>query len=146
MIRRPPRSTLFPYTTLFRSSTLLPWRSPSDLPSTPEYHPHLRPCARGLAGIRHGFFGGSPEHRLDHGDGCLEIRDNLRHISVVSVGRRQSLELLLRVFAEIVGAGSRPPARTQFRRGEIGRGSRAADILTPHRHRHGGWFGRIGNR
>src|SRR3989449_7562804 len=26
MIRRPPRSTLFPYTTLFRSQPLLPWR------------------------------------------------------------------------------------------------------------------------
>src|SRR3712207_8091912 len=25
MIRRPPRSTLFPYTTLFRSSTLVSW-------------------------------------------------------------------------------------------------------------------------
>src|SRR5260370_6408509 len=25
MIRRPPRSTLFPYTTLFRSSVLVPW-------------------------------------------------------------------------------------------------------------------------
>src|SRR3712207_7346831 len=25
MIRRPPRSTLFPYTTLFRSPELLPW-------------------------------------------------------------------------------------------------------------------------
>src|SRR2546430_13553868 len=25
MIRRPPRSTLFPYTTLFRSVTLTPW-------------------------------------------------------------------------------------------------------------------------
>src|SRR3712207_7346634 len=25
MIRRPPRSTLFPYTTLFRSPILLPW-------------------------------------------------------------------------------------------------------------------------
>src|SRR2546430_2903614 len=27
MIRRPPRSTLFPYTTLFRSSTGFGWRS-----------------------------------------------------------------------------------------------------------------------
>src|SRR5260370_38749461 len=27
MIRRPPRSTLFPYTTLFRSWPALPWRS-----------------------------------------------------------------------------------------------------------------------
>src|SRR3712207_6884057 len=26
MIRRPPRSTLFPYTTLFRSATLTAWR------------------------------------------------------------------------------------------------------------------------
>src|SRR2546428_7989100 len=26
MIRRPPRSTLFPYTTLFRSDTTVPWR------------------------------------------------------------------------------------------------------------------------
>src|SRR5258707_5725804 len=34
MIRRPPRSTLFPYTTLFRS-------------------PHLRVAARAAAGLRH---------------------------------------------------------------------------------------------
>src|SRR5260370_29639110 len=27
MIRRPPRSTLFPYTTLFRSATSPPWRT-----------------------------------------------------------------------------------------------------------------------
>src|SRR2546427_5908283 len=31
MIRRPPRSTLFPYTTLFRSVGLLPWRQRADL-------------------------------------------------------------------------------------------------------------------
>src|SRR3712207_8092601 len=30
MIRRPPRSTLFPYTTLFRSGGLLPARRPFD--------------------------------------------------------------------------------------------------------------------
>src|SRR5256885_6476543 len=29
MIRRPPRSTLFPYTTLFRSRTARAWGSPS---------------------------------------------------------------------------------------------------------------------
>src|SRR2546422_5841232 len=29
MIRRPPRSTLFPYTTLFRSSHRAPWRAAS---------------------------------------------------------------------------------------------------------------------
>src|SRR2546430_6424571 len=30
MIRRPPRSTLFPYTTLFRSRSSLPWSSTSS--------------------------------------------------------------------------------------------------------------------
>src|ERR1039457_7623854 len=34
MIRRPPRSTLFPYTTLFRSSTRQPW----PLLNTPDTH------------------------------------------------------------------------------------------------------------
>src|SRR3712207_9462881 len=39
MIRRPPRSTLFPYTTLFRSARLMP--EITDIPS---------PYATGLAG------------------------------------------------------------------------------------------------
>src|SRR3712207_7760826 len=53
MIRRPPRSTLFPYTTLFRSWRFSPgastWRCPNDparargvprahLPNAPQYH------------------------------------------------------------------------------------------------------------
>src|SRR6266496_6071684 len=33
MIRRPPRSTLFPYTTLFRSRTRPPWRARRARPS-----------------------------------------------------------------------------------------------------------------
>src|SRR2546430_12187328 len=35
MIRRPPRSTLFPYTTLFRSSTQAPLGEPADPPAHP---------------------------------------------------------------------------------------------------------------
>src|SRR2546429_5576098 len=39
MIRRPPRSTLFPYTTLFRSSTaagsLCPWPGPKAICTAP---------------------------------------------------------------------------------------------------------------
>src|SRR3712207_7538117 len=38
MIRRPPRSTLFPYTTLFRSTVSVP--SPQSMVSTPK-----SPCA-----------------------------------------------------------------------------------------------------
>src|ERR1039458_5713818 len=33
MIRRPPRSTLFPYTTLFRSTQAVTWRTDSPVPS-----------------------------------------------------------------------------------------------------------------
>src|SRR5256886_14005687 len=40
MIRRPPRSTLFPYTTLFRShSLLLTPRQPQRHQSTQQHHP-----------------------------------------------------------------------------------------------------------
>src|SRR5688572_31921453 len=37
MIRRPPRSTLFPYTTLFRSVSLRQWRGHPDGPGGPDY-------------------------------------------------------------------------------------------------------------
>src|SRR2546430_3780580 len=36
MIRRPPRSTLFPYTTLFRSGVSRGGRAPSDLERAPD--------------------------------------------------------------------------------------------------------------
>src|SRR2546425_9558290 len=62
MIRRPPRSTLFPYTTLFRSA--LPGGARLDAPGSPSYRrrggasrshrlgrPH-RARARGAAGAR----------------------------------------------------------------------------------------------
>src|SRR2546430_11483458 len=41
MIRRPPRSTLFPYTTLFRSDVLRPLTQPEDAlsPDAPQLHP-----------------------------------------------------------------------------------------------------------
>src|SRR6266571_4388705 len=45
MIRRPPRSTLFPYTTLFRSrprssSSRRTWRSPAAWPTSPRSEEH----------------------------------------------------------------------------------------------------------
>src|SRR2546421_10740828 len=49
MIRRPPRSTLFPYTTLFRSSLLLilfctAWLARSTTPLMPEARPSTTFC------------------------------------------------------------------------------------------------------
>src|SRR5262245_64273712 len=42
MIRRPPRSTLFPYTTLFRSSTATCWRSSRASRLPRRRHPERR--------------------------------------------------------------------------------------------------------
>src|SRR3712207_8717604 len=41
MIRRPPRSTLFPYTTLFRS----PWRDPHSIAAGPTILNYIRETA-----------------------------------------------------------------------------------------------------
>src|SRR3712207_7384678 len=51
MIRRPPRSTLFPYTTLFRSSRRRPAGRPI-IPSTPSRR--TRRSSLSVAGPRHG--------------------------------------------------------------------------------------------
>src|SRR2546430_4420421 len=48
MIRRPPRSTLFPYTTLFRSSRTNPWRA-SQMPPKNELDTTDRRILRILA-------------------------------------------------------------------------------------------------
>src|SRR2546426_5898059 len=53
MIRRPPRSTLFPYTTLFRSAFTDP--SPFPLPPSPSFAPESPPpdpCERRGRGKR----------------------------------------------------------------------------------------------
>src|SRR5690349_23237757 len=60
MIRRPPRSTLFPYTTLFRSRgapplgfPLLPWRAlPGAAAGSQSHVRPARPVDRRLAGHR----------------------------------------------------------------------------------------------
>src|SRR5256885_15209354 len=56
MIRRPPRSTLFPYTTLFRSNAL-PWPIPGELPGPR--------CACGRDGCIEAFLSG-PGLARDH--------------------------------------------------------------------------------
>src|SRR5262249_14756638 len=87
MIRRPPRSTLFPYTTLFRSR-----RAPAArraLPSGGDEARHLEPRARGRAprrarlGERHLFrplvrtFGPTPPPRNDAEKPAQRNRDGL---------------------------------------------------------------------
>src|SRR5688572_32761663 len=54
MIRRPPRSTLFPYTTLFRSPSRRPQGGGRSLPSGSGHKPghRRRVCVRGTASER----------------------------------------------------------------------------------------------
>src|SRR3712207_8615176 len=66
MIRRPPRSTLFPYTTLFRSenrrdrATRHPARS--EPPSATTRPAHREATRRGGPRLRRGPRGGGPRH------------------------------------------------------------------------------------
>src|SRR5258707_9638876 len=59
MIRRPPRSTLFPYTTLFRSRG-----EPRPRPAARDFQGLGRPCLEGLSEQRQGEqpFARSEEH------------------------------------------------------------------------------------
>src|SRR5437868_10645893 len=43
MLRRPPRSTLFPYTTLFRSRVLGRWKDAEDADNAHRFSPRVRP-------------------------------------------------------------------------------------------------------
>src|SRR3712207_7254420 len=51
MIRRPPRSTLFPYTTLFRSGVERPAEGPVSLPRTRTPRPEPSPYRTVLATV-----------------------------------------------------------------------------------------------
>src|SRR2546427_9831354 len=106
MIRRPPRSTLFPYTTLFRSQELLPERLVQAEPGALRVEVlFLR--ERALAGeaqldevARHHAHQEEDEHRdaeqrRDHQDQSLD--DVLAHASLLSQPHR--VELVVQVVA-----------------------------------------------
>src|SRR2546422_7102225 len=59
MIRRPPRSTLFPYTTLFRSAAEIPGRGPRRAPPAHARRPRA-------AGRRHARTAGNPPRSEEH--------------------------------------------------------------------------------
>src|SRR3712207_7627356 len=63
MIRRPPRSTLFPYTTLFRSRAVTPRGAPRDLARAARASGAPHPRGRGVpARARHRAARRSEEH------------------------------------------------------------------------------------
>src|SRR3712207_9220564 len=81
MIRRPPRSTLFPYTTLFRSATRLTW---------PELH------------VLYDVFGEArlPERELVHLEGYAGSRP-------VRIGNDAQGQLQLDLYGEVINGTTR---------------------------------------
>src|SRR2546422_8610603 len=87
MIRRPPRSTLFPYTTLFRSlgTGELPRelgrrdpRDPGYLRLTPHLHAPYGPSPRALEGARAALAAAAvPRHRSEEHTSELQSRLHL---------------------------------------------------------------------
>src|SRR5260370_3065729 len=73
MIRRPPRSTLFPYTTLFRSQQNIPLARTNCLPNTD--------LARAL--------GDSDEHDIHHAHAAYDLAHagNSEHSDEVNAGK-----------------------------------------------------------
>src|SRR2546428_3547361 len=66
MIRRPPRSTLFPYTTLFRSPARRQAKrvaEPADVRARNAFQVQRRPCERARAG---GVAGVAPSRSEEH--------------------------------------------------------------------------------
>src|SRR3712207_8168049 len=69
MIRRPPRSTLFPYTTLFRSEAVSTWQLAKEYGFTdrdgnrPDWGSYLREHFQGVAGSQ--IFGDRKSTRLN---------------------------------------------------------------------------------
>src|SRR5437764_10688986 len=71
MIRRPPRSTLFPYTTLFRSTVAVPTVTPTITAVTSTVA--IRTCcaAGAVRSICFGFFSDRKSTRLNSSHRCI---------------------------------------------------------------------------
>src|SRR5688572_30968681 len=90
MIRRPPRSTLFPYTTLFRSVTID--GDPGGVPTRPREQ-------RRVDDDLHGRIGGLLVHRVRRGRGQLQDRRACRSEEHTSELQSQS-NLVCRLLLE----------------------------------------------
>src|SRR2546429_3597640 len=81
MIRRPPRSTLFPYTTLFRSFHLRwPPREPSRSEESPDH--------------RHDFHGVNPAGRHRSEEHTSELQSRLHLVCRLLLEKKKRKELL----------------------------------------------------
>src|SRR5437660_4373623 len=81
MIRRPPSSTLFPYTTLFRSEERAPWqlaRDPDSAAALDETLASLAEGVRAVSVLLHPYMPDSTERLLDR----KSTRLNSSHVAI----------------------------------------------------------------
>src|SRR5256885_13066504 len=102
MIRRPPRSTLFPYTTLFRSFALGYIPVLRKLAGGGIEHGDLRTCRRKYRSEEHTSELQSPcnlvcrlllEKKNIHSPRCLRARLTARHIRTIPIGHTSFPEI-----------------------------------------------------
>src|SRR2546428_13167697 len=121
MIRRPPRSTLFPYTTLFRSHLIVPAQEPAPAPGQsasllhgpPLFEPALRVWLQtGQLWIPGAFGKRSPVRKSSELSGRLRFEAPLAQSAVplASAGTELMTHRLIGVVAEF-GIGSGGPNR-----------------------------------
>src|SRR2546428_7450333 len=89
MIRRPPRSTLFPYTTLFRSEPRPGRREESDGPGDPEGAGHLGRRGRG-AQDRKSTRLNSSHDQISYAVFCLQKANNIGICWATDLARSKS--------------------------------------------------------
>src|SRR2546427_9069839 len=77
MIRRPPRSTLFPYTTLFRSALPDPRRAGLAVGPGLRGHPHPDPCLPGQAVDRKSTRLNSSHSQISYAVFCLKKKKDI---------------------------------------------------------------------
>src|SRR3712207_7518152 len=84
MIRRPPRSTLFPYTTLFRSERPVGQRTEDEDPREPAHRPEVAAALRLRVGVRR-VVGGGGRGRVEGGHQAVDrksTRLNSSHANI----------------------------------------------------------------
>src|SRR2546430_9799172 len=88
MIRRPPRSTLFPYTTLFRSPSALRVPATQRPSGDGTTSPHVAPAPSGAEGDRKSTRLNSSHSQISYAVFCLKKKKNSTYSQQPDVHRR----------------------------------------------------------
>src|SRR2546422_4986651 len=96
MIRRPPRSTLFPYTTLFRSGVVIGQRGGAVAASPSEYFPAQAAAFVNLHQVDGGMLGPQAEQMLERSEEhTSELQSRLHLVCRLLLEKKKSTNITL---------------------------------------------------